>query len=161
MKCVNNATHSVLTSGSLHNISLFSLCSVILFVFFYYLNVILSRIIDNLISFHFNTYPSQRLHSVRLCWRSINQLSSIERFAWTIWMWRDCVFQQISLSSLCYVEAVVSAQISKYHAINTWAMLWNHFCVSLIDTSIPNKISIKWYIYIDGFCSSGIPISMQ
>lgn len=48
------------------------------------------------------TYPNRWHHFVRLCWQSINQLSSIEcRVALTIWMSGAGVFQQIFLSSTC------------------------------------------------------------
>lgn len=49
------------------------------------------------------TYPNRWHHFVRLCWQSINQLSSIQyRFELTVWMSDASVFQQISLSStLC------------------------------------------------------------
>lgn len=89
------------------------------------------------IKIHFNTYPNQRLHFVRLCWRSINQLSSIERFALTIWVWRAGVFQQISLSSLfmCVSGASVESTSKKRDAIECQLIhrrnWWNLLSLSL------------------------------
>lgn len=123
VKCVNNAAHSEASSACLQSHHSWIIR---FFPFFFhplndssfvvYFGVVMYYLCDDMKTFtkinvDFNTYPNQWLHFVQLCWRSINQLTLIERHALTIWVWCAGVFQQISLSS--WWEFVVAEALSR------------------------------------------------